>query len=120
MVLLNNVVGVFNLADEDRQEAAGVDRIYERLIGAALAHRDFVWIAICSHGLVEEALRRRHVALRRLQELDALTLLVDDALEVFPDALDLDICLIHALPPTGRLCFRAIFSISGKTMKRLL
>jgi hypothetical protein len=48
-----------------------------------------------SHGLVEEALRRSHVALRRQQEVDGLALLVDGAVEILPDALDLDVRLIH-------------------------
>ena len=65
MVLLDNVVELFNLADKDRHGAAGVDGIHGRLVGAALVHRDFVWIAVRSHGLVEEALRRSLVPLRR-------------------------------------------------------
>jgi hypothetical protein len=96
MALLDNVVEVFNLVHEDRHVASGVDRIHGRLVGAALVHRNFDWIAVRSHGLVEEALRRGHVALRRQQEVDGLAMLVDGALEVFPDALDFDVGLIHA------------------------
>jgi len=66
------------------------------LVGTALVHRDFVWMAIQSHGLVEKALRCSHVPLCRQQEVDGLAMLVDGAVEVFPDALDLDVRLIHA------------------------
>ena len=75
--------------NHNRHVAAGVDRIDRRLVGAALGHCDLVWTAICSHGLVEEAFRRGHVELRRQQEVDGLALLVDSAVEVFPDALTL-------------------------------
>ena len=37
MVLLVNVIGVFNLAHQDQHVATGVDRIDRRLVGAALA-----------------------------------------------------------------------------------
>jgi len=79
MVLLDNVVKVFNLAHKDRHVAAGVDGIDRRLVGPALVHRDLVRIAVRSHSLVEEALRRGYVALRRQQEVDGLSLLVDGA-----------------------------------------
>ena len=57
---------------------------------------DLLGIAVRSHGLLEEALRRSHVALRRQQEVDGFALLVDSAVAVFSDALDLDACFIHA------------------------
>jgi hypothetical protein len=84
MVLFDDIVEVLDLTYHDRQVAAGVDRIDHRLVGTALVHRDLVWIAVRSHGLVEEALRRGHVALRRQQEVDGLAMLVDCSVEVFP------------------------------------
>ena len=96
MVLLDDVVEIFDLAHEDRYGAAGVDRIDRRLVRAALVHRDLVRMAVRSHGLVEEALRRSHVALRRQHEIDGLALFVDGTVKVFPDAFDFDIGLIHA------------------------
>ena len=60
--------------------------------------------------LVEEALRRSHVALRRQQEVDGLASLVDGAVEVLPGAVDLDVRFIDVPPgPDGVLVFRAIF-----------
>ena len=94
LVLLDDVAEVFNLAHQDWHVAASVDRIDRRLVGAALVYRDLVRIAVRSHGLIEEALRRVHVAFRRQQEVDGLAMLVDCAVEVFPDALDLDVRLI--------------------------
>jgi hypothetical protein len=91
MVLLDDGVEIFDLAHQDRHGAAGVDRIDRRLLRAALVHRDLVQMPVRSQGVVEEALRRSHVALRRQQEIDGLALLVDGAVEVFPDVLYLDV-----------------------------
>ena len=96
MVLFDDVVEVFDLAHNDRHAGPGVDRIDGRLVGAALVHRDLVRIAVRSHGLVEEALRCGNIALGREQEVDGLSLLIDGAVQVFPDAFDLDVGLIHA------------------------
>lgn len=77
---------------------------------AALVNRDFVWIAVRSYGLFEEALRRGHVVLRRQQEIDGLALLVDGAVKVFSDTLDLDVRLAHAPAGTDRtLVFAGYF-----------
>src|SRR5471032_1137031 len=102
MVLLDDVVEVFDLAHYNRHIPAGVDRIDGSLVGAALVHRDLFGIAIRAHGLVEKALRRGHVALCRQQKVDGLSLLVDSAVEVFPDALDLHVGLIHTPAATDR------------------
>lgn len=88
MVLFDNVVEVFDFANQNRRSATIVDRIDRRLVGAALVHRDFVWIAARSHGLIEEALRCSHVSLRRQSESDGLALLVDGAVKVFKTPLN--------------------------------
>jgi len=69
--------------------------IHGHLVGATLVHRDFVGIAVRCHGLVEEALGCGQ-ALGRHQEVDSLARLVDSAIKVFSDALDLDVRLIYA------------------------
>jgi len=113
MVLPDNVVKVFNLVCIERPIEAGVDSINGRLVGPALVDRDLVQIVVCSNGRVEEALRRSHVSLGRQQEVDGLALRVDGAIEVFPDALDLDLGLIHAPATANRaLVLRAIVSMS--------
>ena len=102
MVLLDDVVEILDLAHHDRRVAAGVDRIDGCLAGAVLVHRDLVRFAVCSHGLIKEALRRSHVALGREQKGDSLSLSVDGAIAIFPDALDLDAGLIHAPASANR------------------
>jgi hypothetical protein len=96
MVLPDDVVEVFNLTHKDRHFAAGVDRIDRSLVGPALVHRDLSQITVRSHGLVKKTLRCGHVALCRQQRVDGLSLLVDSAVEVFPDPLGLDVRLIPA------------------------
>ena len=96
MVLFDDIVEVFDLAYHDLHVAAGVDRIDRRLVGAALVHRDLVRVAVRSHGLVEEAIRRSHIAFGREQEVDGLSLLIDGAVQVFPYAFVLHVGLIHA------------------------
>ena len=89
MVLLDGVVAILDLAHHDRHVAAGVDRIDGRLDGAALVHRNLVRFAVCCHGFVGEALRRK-------QKVDSLSLPVGGAIKIFSDALDLDVGLIHS------------------------
>lgn len=102
MVLFDDVVEVLDLAHHDLHVAAGVDRIDRRLVGPALVHRDLVRIAVRSYGPVEEALRCGYIALGCEQEVDGFALLVDGAVQVFPDALDLDVHLIHSPAATDR------------------
>jgi len=83
VILLDNVVEVFNLAHRDRHVAAGIDRIPSRLVSAALVHRDFVWIAVYSNGLVEEAHAASMSRCAVSRKFNGLALLVDGAVEVF-------------------------------------
>lgn len=96
MGLLDNVTEVFDLAHQDRYGKASVDRISRRLVGAALVHRDLVRIAVTSHCLVEEVLRRSHIGPGREQEIGGFTMPVDSTVQVFPFALDLNVRLVHA------------------------
>jgi hypothetical protein len=72
MILLEDVHQELNLDHKERHVAAGVDCIHGRVVGSAFVHRDFIWIPVRSHCLVEEALRRGHVALVRQQEVEGL------------------------------------------------
>ena len=102
MVLLDDVVELLDLTHHDRHVTAGVDRIDGCLAGAVLVHRDLVRFAVCSHGLIKEALRRGHVALFRQQKVDSLSLPVDSAIAIFPDALGLDVGLTHTPASVNR------------------
>ena len=55
MVLLDDIVEVFDLAHIDRPFPVFIDRIDGRLVGAALVHRDFFRHAVGLHGLVKKA-----------------------------------------------------------------
>lgn len=103
-----DVVEVFDLAYRSRDFSAGVDCIEGRLVGVALVHRDLVGIDVRSHGFVEEALRRQ-------QEVYVHALLGDSAVEVFPEALDLDVRLVNAPPAAvGAFAFARHFLDEGQ------
>lgn len=89
MILFDDVVEMFDLAHLDRHVAAGIDRIGGRLIGSALVHRDLVRIAVRFYRFIEKAPRGSHITLRREQEVNGFSLLVDSRVQVFPDAFDL-------------------------------
>ena len=102
VVLLDDVVEVLDLAHDDRNVTVSIDRIDGRLVGAALIQRDLVRSCRACRSLsspVEDAFRRSHVALCGEQEVDSFSVLVDSAVKIFPDALDLNVCLTR--PPTG-------------------
>ena len=86
-LLLDNVVQVFDLSNDDQCFASGIDLIHGRFVGAALVHCDLFGNTAGPHGLV---------ALGGQQEVDRLAGLVHGAVQVFPDALDLDVSLVHA------------------------
>ena len=74
---------------------AGVDRTDSCFVGATFVRRDPIWIAVCFHGLAEEALGRQ-------QKVNSLSLLVDSAIAIFSAALDPEVCPIDAPPPADR------------------
>ena len=78
---------------------ASIDLIDGRLVRAALVHRDLFGNTAGFHGLVKELQGCGLARLGRQQEIDRFAFLVYCAVEVFPRAFDLDVCLIHA--PAG-------------------
>jgi hypothetical protein len=115
VVLLDDVVGKFDLAQHERHVAACVERVEDGLVGTAFVHVYFVGRPFCFIGLSK---KRRATAASRLAvsiKSTAFSLLVDSAVEVLPDALDLDVGLFHAsAAATGHLYLRDTFSMSGK------
>lgn len=85
MVLLDDVVEVFDLTDHDLLFQAIVEIIDRRLVGAALVHCDLLGLTMQAHGLVEKAPGRCLVALGRQQVVDRAAVLVHCAVQVFPD-----------------------------------
>jgi hypothetical protein len=70
MVLLDDVVEIFDLTHHNWRVFAGIDGIDGRLVGAALVRGDLVGSAVLAHGLVEEAFGGGHVPLCGQEEID--------------------------------------------------
>src|SRR5450830_714809 len=102
MVLLNNVIEIFDLPYNNAQSLVFDDLINRCFICTALIHGDLSWLAIEKHGFVEEAHGRCLVTLGAQQEIDGLSFFVDGAIEVFPLPVDLDLGLIHPPAATDR------------------
>ena len=96
MVLLDDVIEVFDLPDDDGYFLVLDDLVNGRFVGTALIHRDFFWDGIVTHGLFKETHGGCHVALGGQQKINGFAFLVDRTIKIFPDALDLDVSLIHA------------------------
>lgn len=96
VVLLNNIVEVLDLTNHDRGRLTTVDCIDCCLVGAAFIHRDLFRRAVLTHGFFEESSGGRHVTVRRQEEIDSLTLLVDSTVEILPDALDPNVRFVHS------------------------
>jgi hypothetical protein len=97
MILLDDVVEVLDLAYGDRSSHSAVDLVDGGLVGATFIHHDLLRRAILTHSLMKEPLGGGHVTVRREEEVDGPTFLVDGAVEILLDALDLDVRLVH--PP---------------------
>src|SRR5471032_1972297 len=113
VVLLDDVVEVFDLAHHNRHVPAGVDRIDGRLVSAALVHGDLVGNTVLAHGLVEEAFCGSHVPLGGQKKIDGLSLLVDGTVKILPDAFDLDVGFVHAPAAADRA-----FVLAGQFLKQ--
>lgn len=56
VVLLDDVVGIFDLTHHDRYISTNIDRIDGYFVGAFLAHSYFCGNVVIAHSLVKEAL----------------------------------------------------------------
>jgi hypothetical protein len=99
VILLDNVVEIFDLPNRDRYFAFLVQLLHRCLVGAALVHRYLVGHSVVPYGLLEKAPGGGRITLGSQQKVDRLALLVDCPIQVFPGAVDPDVHLIH--PPTG-------------------
>lgn len=99
VILLDNVVEIFDLPNRDRYFAFLVQLPQRCLVGAALVHRDLARHSIVPYGLLEEAPGGGCITLGRQQKVDRLALLVDCPIQILPGAVNLDVGLIH--PPAG-------------------
>ena len=96
MVLLDDVIEVFDLPDDDGYFLVLDDRVNGRFVGTALIHRDFFWDGIVTHGLFKETHGGCHVALGGQQKINRVACLVDGSIQILPLALHADLCLIQA------------------------
>ena len=90
------VVEVLHLPHEDRHFPAGIDLIDGRLVFAALVHRDLFGNAVGLHGFLREPQGCGLVTPGGQQKFNRFAFLVHRTVEVFPNAFDLDISLVHA------------------------
>jgi hypothetical protein len=105
VVLLNNVVQVFDLeyvdkacpAKEQQQE---VDIFQAGIIGAALVHHHLVRKPVGVDGVLEKGRGGGFVTVFKQHEIKGVAEFVDGTVQKHPLALDLDVGFIH--PPRGR------------------
>ena len=99
VILLDNVVEIFDFLDLDRYLAFLVQLLQRCLASAALVHRYLIRHSVVPYGLLEEAPRSGCITLGSQQEVDSLAVLVDGFIQIVLGAVDPDVCLIH--PSTG-------------------
>jgi hypothetical protein len=97
MVLLDNVVQIFALANFDTLVFVSIVLLYGRRIGSAFVDVNQARFAIRANGFIQKTSGCLLIAPGREEEVDSLALLVDDAIQVFLLAFDFDIRLVE--PP---------------------
>ncbi|EEA02820.1 hypothetical protein BH160DRAFT_1828 [Burkholderia sp. H160] len=96
MVLLDEVAEVFGLANLDRRITISIDRFERGEIGSAFVDGYRPGDPILSDRFFKVTPSRSRVAMGAQQEVDGVAILVNGAVEIFPVALDSNVCLIHA------------------------
>ena len=69
MVLLHDVVEIFDLSNHYRDLPAGIDFINRSFVGATFIHGDFFRDIVIAHGLVKKTPGSSLVALRRQEKV---------------------------------------------------
>lgn len=96
MVLLDDVVQIFDLPDGDGSFSFGVDVVQGRQVGRTAVDGHGVGLTVVRNGLLEKARRRGLVALGAQQKADGMARLVDRSVKVLPLATYQDVGLVHA------------------------
>ena len=96
MVLLDAVVEIFGLADLDRRLTISIDGFERGEIGTAFVDGHRLGDAILSDRFLKVTPGCSLVPMGAQQEVDGVAVLVDGPVEIFPVALDADVCLIHS------------------------
>ena len=97
MILLDNIVEIFTLANFDALVFVGIVLLDTGCIGAAFVNIDQAGFAVGADGFVQKPSYCFLITLGSKQEVDSLALLVDGAIEILPLTPDFDIRLIQ--PP---------------------
>ena len=87
VILLDNVVEVFDLPNRNWDIAFLVQLLQRCLVGAALVHRYLVGHSVVQYGLLEEAPGGGCITLGSQQKVDRLALLVDCSIQILPTRL---------------------------------
>ena len=107
MILLDEVVEVFRLAQLDVWAGIGTHALDGRRVGAAPVDRDLLGQTVQLDGALEESPRRSEVSVSPKQKVHRGTGTVDGSVQILPLAADL---------PTGRKRLRSTAASTGKIL----
>ena len=96
MVLLHDIIQLFDLADFNRGAVLGIIALDGRFIGGTPVDGDRLWYAVAADRLGQKTFRGLLVVFLREQKVNRLTLLIHRAIELTPLPLSLNIGLVHA------------------------
>jgi len=115
MVLFHYMIEILELTDQHSYFHVGVDPVNRRFGGATFIHRKFLRCAVRCNGLVEKPHGYCLVSIGSQKKINRFPFLVYGEVKVFPFAVDLHVVSsIRQLPPTGRLYFLNMLSITGR------
>src|SRR5215470_13623239 len=98
MVLLHNVVEIFDFTDGDRRAVLRIIALDGRFIGRTPVNGDLLRHAVAANRLRQNPLSGLLVTFLGEEKVDGLTRFIDGAIEIAPLALHFDVGLVH--PPT--------------------
>lgn len=107
MVMLNDVVEVFDLDNLDQPEPAveqqqPVHMLQSGKVGAALVYDNFLRPAIIAYSESKEGTGCSLVTMLRQHEIKDSAMFINRSVEIGPFALDLDVRLVHSPRAAGR------------------
>jgi len=101
VVLLDDVVQVFTLAQNDIDASVSLDVCNGGRVRAALVDSDLLGHVVQVDGPFQKAPRRSQIALGGEKEVDRVAIAIDCAVKIFPVTSHLDVGLVHAPASTN-------------------
>src|SRR4029453_9176592 len=98
MVLLHNIVEIFDFTDGDRRAVLRIIALDGRFIRRTPVNSDLLWHTVTANRLRQKSLGGLLVPFLGEEKVDRLTRFIDGAIELAPLALDFDVRRVH--PPT--------------------